>query len=1043
MSKPTNHTVWVTDGDTNHQVQPQPGKQLTGWVVNDKPPFQTWNWLHWNAWQWETYFEAITDTHTTQIAALTSSVAAISSASGITASNTGHTTMTGTNVQTQLDQADAAFKNIFDALTGGEGIDLVGYVPVAPSNWSPAPTHAGPALDQLASRLKVVELATQGNSYIDKSFPDYVIPAARSDGAGNTGLTDTLATNPRGIKLADLKHYFGEERIQIQRIQLTGNYDANGKPEHMVVTPQKDIRIMLYGSWYQSHNGALDREQADTNGLNVLTNIVGDYALVTGFFDSIALQGLIDTTIGPDQIQVELDTVNLGVNLSTRGSNVLHQHGNNVGQIICDPAMINFGQDLHTVKFINQSSDANTEWILHGFVLVNGTQTEMAGNMFLSKGVINLTKQSFSNSGVGINGGKVVRWVDRADSTRKDAVQNCLSIVTGVTGGLSSGTTSFSLNSGTGWQIGDIALITDGPTNCEKVILTAVNVISGAVSIPSPGLVNSYTNPTVRFYAKAATAVNHSNEQVKLERAMRQLMEGPFTQSPGAMPAYGSSNTQFKFQLLAMDGNTGISGGDWLFDQQQDPLTPFTSRGEKMAPGGAQMWMRYEGVFSGLDVLLAVGVASSAMAVIVDGVITQTVTFSGTDFGQRRWRKIVSDLPQGHHTVMLVSLAAGADFGVQKFREYELKDPSAVVGLPAGDIISKRDVLGDYFFDNTGLTFANNAFAGSEYFRGYGACSQGMVRQGFWNNSVFKEGTGGSSDWAIQGNTTAHIPSIYCHASNRTNAYVERWFFGKGLDIYADANSNFGIALVEVDGQAVTVANFPSLVAQGAGQVPYNTGNGHWDTYNVNHDPNGGTISLAGLFATPGWHKLRITNTGTKNGSSSDFFISPGGIGVHGMPFQNGFIPGNNGLSAADFIGGVKDLRSLSASVNTARNWARCLPTSGTSMTIPSGVRSVIADLVTSLVTKGGPVKIDAYFVGSTAGAITNQYEILVDGEPLEGEVTRNSTSGSDITIVSFSALVDLPPGLHTFHVLTDEGGAGNNIYFGRDIIVEERQLGI
>lgn len=56
MSKPTK-PAWAY-GDTDYREEPDAGKQATGWVFEEKPPFQYFNWIHFQSKAWIDYQEA-------------------------------------------------------------------------------------------------------------------------------------------------------------------------------------------------------------------------------------------------------------------------------------------------------------------------------------------------------------------------------------------------------------------------------------------------------------------------------------------------------------------------------------------------------------------------------------------------------------------------------------------------------------------------------------------------------------------------------------------------------------------------------------------------------------------------------------------------------------------------------------------------------------------------------------------------------------------------------------------------------------------------
>lgn len=59
MAKPTSTPDWTVGNPSfgTVTIEPTSGKKLTGWTSNEKPPFQTFNWLLYNIDQWIKYFD--------------------------------------------------------------------------------------------------------------------------------------------------------------------------------------------------------------------------------------------------------------------------------------------------------------------------------------------------------------------------------------------------------------------------------------------------------------------------------------------------------------------------------------------------------------------------------------------------------------------------------------------------------------------------------------------------------------------------------------------------------------------------------------------------------------------------------------------------------------------------------------------------------------------------------------------------------------------------------------------------------------------------
>lgn len=880
------HTVWTPAALPAQVVDPGPSKKSTGWVPDEQPPCEEHNWLFWTYDLWDQYFEYITDLHTTQIASLTTSVGSLGAASGVSASNSGHVKLTGTTVQAQLDEADAAFKDIYDAITSGKGIDLVGYDPTVPANWSPAPSNAGAGLDQLAARMKVVENATSGANYDDKTFYDYIVPADAPAGAGNTGLTDNNNTNPRGIKLADGKLLFGEERVYIRQLAKTGNYDANGLPEWAPVSPLNDVRVRLYGEWSEFTGSGI-------YNLAYLSPNPGDYILMTGVFDGVAMMGP-DNTTGANQVEVWVDGVDTGTNFSVRAASP------NVAPQVCQTQkwfnnqMVGLSQDMHTVKLVNGSTDANSQILISGITFINTVPLELASVMYLQKVQSAYAQQSPTLATANSNGGIASRYVDRADTLRKEIVSNSYSFNTAITGSVSSGATGFTVNSATGLGNNDLLLIQDSPSNSEICLANSVNTGSGAITIAGSGLRNNYTNPTVSFYGRVNGAVNHSNE--RKGRTRHWMTMGTASNAGYAQPSELSTSSVTIDYGVMEDGGTRLAG-TVLYNRAQS-WNANEPQQNSMNTSGAGNGITYEGFFTGLDVFINAGTNGSIAGkinVVVDGVLiaTNVVLTALKSF----WFKVCSDLPMGHHIVHIMdATGSGYQYGYTLFQEYIPKFTATELALSKGNLLSHRNILASYVWDN----YRNPGTAIPGTSQTPFGISKGVVRQ-HWGADAILNGTG----WSDGGSVTGYQAGVLIN-SNTTADKITKSFFGTGIDVRYQNASNYGKAQIQIDGQNATVANFPSAVFNGA---DFNSGTGIVDMYNASVFQY--SVSLANLSTTPKWHTITITVTGTKNVSSSDFYCNVQAFDVHGAVQSNDNVGGVRPMHSA-ILGGVHDKRSLS-----------------------------------------------------------------------------------------------------------------------------------
>jgi len=114
MAKPNSHLDW-TVGNPNFgtvTVEPTTGKKVTGWTPGEAPPPEFFNWLFFNADQWDKYFEATTDAINTRLTTVEGSLFS----TNLTQESVG----TGDGVQTQftMSQAPSSPTNLFVHVNG-------------------------------------------------------------------------------------------------------------------------------------------------------------------------------------------------------------------------------------------------------------------------------------------------------------------------------------------------------------------------------------------------------------------------------------------------------------------------------------------------------------------------------------------------------------------------------------------------------------------------------------------------------------------------------------------------------------------------------------------------------------------------------------------------------------------------------------------------------------------------------------------------------------------------------------------------------------
>lgn len=1023
LPKPTDHIDW-TDGNPLKITEPTSGKKLLGWALAERPPFQFMNWLFWQLDNWDKYLESITDDHETRIDAIEAALPGLGTAAGISASNAGHTIATGTNVQAQLDELDQFGQDIENAITSGLGIDLVGYVPLAPGNWSPAPTHAGPALDQLASRMVAVEAAAQNTVFINKSFTDYVIPADDPNGGGNEGLTDTIATNPLGLKFADLRMARGEQRIVFMDIKRTGNFDSSGRPEWKLVTP-KDDRVRFYGTWQATCNGpagliTTSLAAGSVNGTwSINSNKVGDYFTVTGVFDAIGLSLANVGTNHSNDIEVEIDTVNTGVPLSAQATAVPIGDQGNVFTVISDASLKGLTHDIHTVKFI-QNDAVNPILKVNGVSLVSSNIYQLPGKKWVDKAVINYaTKTIVSPPSVTNKGGKVLRYVDRTDTLQKELVNNTFVLETSSVS-IGSGATSISVLSSTGFQAGDIILITDGPTNSEKLLVQSVGV--GTITVPAPGTVNSYTSPTISVYGRTLATTTHANEMVK---GIRNL--GWF--GNGDNNTFNSPNQNIatlERVWWADDGASGVvTSAGWSSTSPAGFATPVGLIGLYPVNPGEHFQYHFKG--TGLDVIIDSGTAPTGVfAVSIDGVFVGNLSFTAIT---TKCFKICSDLPEGEHVVQFVSgLSGNIDDGICEFIEYETALPTN--SLQAGDILSTRTIQAQYLWDKTLLIGS-----GTETFpfQTRTSVSRGVVRQHFLRGAKFVDGTGGSSNWAMTDAVT-NPGNIGWVTDQHTGASVKKWFFGTGFDIPLVLNAAYQILQLKVDGNNLTTANFPTAVMNGTN---FNATTGLYDGYTGGTANQGNVVSIANLSTTPQWHLLEVLSTGTKNPSASAFDFEVYYIDVHNMPFDVEQPHEVVGACSELFVGGVLDKRRKSAEDDGVKFPNYCRGVKMGTYSSANTTASPQGRMLAKIKTQGYPIKITAIENFANSAASANFITLMINSIPYQVNLVYTTTSGFLINAV-LSAIVNLPAGFYAIQLYESCNAGVFSGNTGGEITVEE-----
>lgn len=921
------------------------------------------------------------------------------SAIEIPASNSGHTVATGVNVQVQLDEIDALLTEYADVTNAIHGAFLIAYKYAVSGDWDlTRPLNVAAALDQLAARTRIVEAGTNIGPYIGASFNDYIKQAIN-----NTGFTDNGSTNPRGIKLNDLQTKWGEERLYIQQIKQTGKFDANGLEEWAVTSPNHDIRIMLYGNWRNDAGANGYDGQLTQLGQFLWTKQPGDYILITAVCDGI---GIIQWpgTDGSDAIEVDLDGANVAT-IGNRGSQYLQANAYNQTDVITgDTALSNLSYDLHTFKFINGATDSNTFMRLLGFVILTTGQKELGGSAYVNKAQQNFAPATISPPSLTSKGGKIYRYIDPADSTRKDAFQDVFEVNTAVTGSVGPSTTSLVVNNATGFVAPGIIEIGDGPLNWELVRYDSVNTFTNTLTLAAPGTLNSYTNPTVKMYARVGVNLPHANEKAKYDRHCQAFGSNERSYQGSYDPQYMGQGIGYSVtQGMSRDGVWALYASSGRIYAQAVAGNSRYIHGFTMNGNTNVMHVDFKG--TGIDTLLDFGSADTAVfRVFLDGVELSGQTYV-TPQGHPKWVTQAQDLPEGSHR-----LTFWCNGGTQNqvsfvsFKIYEASEPSAIATIPRGCMLSKRTKLGDYLYNPNHVV-----------------PSRGVLKQHGWQNTFLGNAVTNATSFGWSSSTYEVVNSVPTPASGyassadaieidslATNDVIRKWFYGTGLEALMLKSTNGGIVEFKIDGNLATAANFPGVTFQGGGGG-YNTTTGLYDSYAGAQEHH--KLSFSGL--TEGWHEVQLRVTGTKNGSSSNYYCFFHGFYIIGAAYSDDVF--NTGMQATSSVhlNGAKDLRLFDVfNLANIENPVQ-LHTHSTGY-LYGGLNGIYVGLQGQgafVETNGGDLEIDlALDGGGTAGNYFHA-QIQVDGIYYRQQRGFDPSGGTNIKTATVT--VPVPPGRH------------------------------
>lgn len=329
-------------------------------------------------------------------------------------------------------------------------------------------------------------------------------------------------------------------------------------------------------------------------------------------------------------------------------------------------------------------------------------------------------------------------------------------------------------------------------------------------------------------------------------------------------------------------------------------------------------------VGTGLDIVLYEDATSTADSgeVSVNGSIVGNLPTDGIN-GRIRNIPICSGLPYGTHTVKVRRSSTGSNFRlVRDFITYGPKKPT---------IPSDSAELQEYYLM---ADFVANAVAGVT------RSAQGILRKVCVRELIYKEGTGGTSDWAVTLGVTGGVCGQVING-DRGSTFIEYTFFGTGFDFRSDTNTNHSSNIsVTLDGTLVTATNFPTASFSTYGGQAFNDSTGILNK-------NGSTVTGAGFTVSGlplGLYTVRLTNNTAGSFLTVDGFdvITP----IHFPDTKAGSLSMGPGiqLNSETEVGGVD--------LSKAKAWLQF-----------DGVNNVVADSMNiSGVVDRGTGDYDVYF---------------------------------------------------------------------------------
>lgn len=763
-------------------------------------------------------------------------------------------------------------------------------------------------------------------------FDDCVIPANHPQhGAGNTGLTNSAATNPHGKDFATVRYQHGVKYYYIHGIRKTGKTIDRSSEFTEISDPLQEWQV--FGNWtedemvvrmYSRHDNGMVKNVANESGTELRLNEEDTSIFsVNGVYDSIGL--LLNTESRSASVPAYVDG-SLVVTLDTARPHASFGESIPNDVLMSDSNLKGLGWDLHETVFINSDSSPLS---ITGFVCVGDGVAHgsvIGGNVLVNKTstAISETASVTAPTTTGTYGGLAVLYTDRTSSGALTWAVNEMEDVTTVTDSVISGGASTTVDVPTGegsnFAAGDMIWVKDGVTTQEYARVTGVATDTLTVSA---AFTNGFSSGVAlervaRTWLNSSVSTYDDTWEANNQRLVNRFYFRCFGHEHGGANTWGQLNgAQNDVHYTLRDYGTNLTlGGGATCDTQQgnagsnafQTFDGFRSTGQM---GG---FFTFTGTGCAVTAYNSSSLASGAsFDIYYQGILIGSLDDTADD-GVRR-HNIISGLPMGTHTIYIYQ--PGGSTEEQYLMQFDVFGPDLPAVVKPGDgsrtqyegnILAYRNLMADFDFstpDRQGVVVS-----------GFGVeiGSMGVKYlpdvQRLWE---FDNGSGDRSDSWDSSLSGADSETYFGGAhvkSDHTNATASIWFFGTGFEFIYTESSSRGEGVITIDGTTLTAANFGSATFYESLSVTggFDDSTGTLDMYDSSGDQNC-RFGVTGLSASPEWHQFKITIGNTKNASSSGFECQLVGFGVIGG--EPGFTRGV-ALGRMGHAGDVLDMRKLS-----------------------------------------------------------------------------------------------------------------------------------